>query len=1190
MKKNSIDIVRQVKMYWVEQLKRVWIRYTSSQQVVNRQRLNDIFKLRDKIFFRRKKPESETYPFSIVDPFELFGEDHPYGDFNLVGEDWRDQDSKKPVAILWGFNNWKWGFVKAYLPEYRTAFAPRKILSLPSLLAIRRFPIAPSVVIFWGYTEPWLVRWYAEMKNIKILRMEDGFIRSSSLGASHSTPYSLVLDDVGLHYNPNGPSAIENILNHHQFTESELATANECLKLMIDLRLSKYNPAALDKEHLGTIKIRKRVAVLGQVDNDMSIRLGNPDGWTMTELIRLAKIENPDAEILYRPHPDIYKGFQRSRFRLRSVEKFCQISTPDIPLVDFLDTVDHVYTITSLSGFEALLRGKKVTVVGAAFYAGWGVTDDRMSFPSRRRKCTLPELFFGIYLKYPRYLANINDSEIGFRAACFRIKADIEIDCFDLFCSNLSYADQKFADVVSKSNFWPRVVFDKKIEGSGVFSKIKLEQIDFDTLLTPKTGRMFQIAIAYALCGACADDFQRNDFLNKIRACLDFDIFNSLLIDLGRCYQGEYISKQFSWLLAEVGEDARSLDILNKAYLSSCEKIKRNLSEDAERAGLLEENTAVAPNIIEMPRLSKIQADILLDVFERNVSLRNIDAAIDVAKYLMLEGYFVQRLIQKIAQLSVIKFDRVSARYIANFSQRIDLYDQNRISILIEANNFTECCVENSPLEFIVTLVKLITLKPDRIGDAVFLAKKYSKYCDDKLLEKIFCGILLLDNEQSIRKSAGFIAIEQPAQAVHIVENLISNGDSTEAVRIAYSIALSYSGRLEDAIFVMDKARLLKATSANYRESLRLCVLVGDYEKGYRLLREAQIRKIDLGDMHPRKIYFGSRMVKEAFETFTQLSLKNTIEKYYKEKYYYIENIAHKDDKLFMLAIFGPGDEIRFASVYNLLPKRLVQQNLSIACSPRLKTLFERSFPGIKFIPVERPRNSDLINQSNYSNVLGSDLTGVIDNTATAAINDADHIMLVTDMLHECLPAYESFPGVAYLKEDELLMNRYNSVLPKNIKRVGLSWRSSLTTHSRNEHYLTVEELEPIFSIQGIQYVNFQYDDCQEELDWIEARYPGKIINISEIDHYNDFESVAALMKCMDLLIAPAITVVELAGALGCKTWLLSNSSELFWRKIDSSGTDVWHNNTTHIEGDILGDKNSLVDKLTNKLRNWVCE
>jgi capsular polysaccharide export protein len=135
-----------------------------------------------------------------------------------------------------------------------------------------------------------------------------------------------------------------------------------------------------------------------------------------------------------------------------------------------------------------------------------------------------------------------------------------------------------------------------------------------------------------------------------------------------------------------------------------------------------------------------------------------------------------------------------------------------------------------------------------------------------------------------------------------------------------------------------------------------------------------------------------------------------------------------------------------------------------------------------------------------------------------------------------------------------------------------------------------VEELEPIFSIQGIQYVNFQYDDCQEELDWIEARYPGKIINISEIDHYNDFESVAALMKCMDLLIAPAITVVELAGALGCKTWLLSNSSELFWRKIDSSGTDVWHNNTTHIEGDILGDKNSLVDKLTNKLRNWVCE
>ena len=188
--------------------------------------------------------------------------------------------------------------------------------------------------------------------------------------------------------------------------------------------------------------------------------------------------------------------------------------------------------------------------------------------------------------------------------------------------------------------------------------------------------------------------------------------------------------------------------------------------------------------------------------------------------------------------------------------------------------------------------------------------------------------------------------------------------------------------------------------------------------------------------------------------------------------------------------------------------------------------------------------------------------------------------MLVTDMLHECLPSYEAFPGTPYLKHDAGLTEYYREKLPKGTKFVGLSWRSSLTTHSRNEHYLTVEELAPVFRIEGLQFVNFQYDECQDELDWVENHYPGKMINISEIDHYNDFDSVASLMKCMDLMVAPATTVVELAGALGCPTWLLSNSSELHWRKIDEFGTDVWHNSITHVEGPVLGDKRALVDRL----------
>jgi capsular polysaccharide export protein len=62
-----------------------------------------------------------------------------------------------------------------------------------------------------------------------------------------------------------------------------------------------------------------------------------------------------------------------------------------------------VATITSLTGFEALLRGKAVTVFGRPFYAGWGLTDD-VDPPLRDRRLTLDELTAASLLFYPSYL------------------------------------------------------------------------------------------------------------------------------------------------------------------------------------------------------------------------------------------------------------------------------------------------------------------------------------------------------------------------------------------------------------------------------------------------------------------------------------------------------------------------------------------------------------------------------------------------------------------------------------------------------------------------------------------------------------------------------------------------------------------------------------------------------------------
>jgi capsular polysaccharide export protein len=292
-------------------------------------------------------------------------------------------------------------------------------------------------------------------------------------------------------------------------------------------------------------------------------------------------------------------------------------------------------------------------------------------------------------------------------------------------------------------------------------------------------------------------------------------------------------------------------------------------------------------------------------------------------------------------------------------------------------------------------------------------------------------------------------------------------------------------------------------------------------------------------------------------------------------------------DNAVVVGFFGPGDEIRFASFYGLLKERLAARKITVTCDPRLATMLERAFPELSFVASKRARNLASVSDfSEFRDIPGSDLIDVVDNNGWKALSCADRVMLATDFLGDFIHGYDSFAGKPYLSANPVAVSHWRDRLAKwsDQPLVGLTWRSSLATYSRNEHYLGVKELTPLLEIPGVRYVNLQYDDCSEELAYIEAHYPGKMLNFADLDQFNDLEGVAALMQCLDLVIAPATTVVELAGALGCPTLLLSNSSELHWRKRPNTRIDVWHRSVTHIEGESLGDKASLIDATAQTL------
>jgi capsular polysaccharide export protein len=115
------------------------------------------------------------------------------------------------------------------------------------------------------------------------------------------------------------------------------------------------------------------------------------------------RAEAPDAFILYKPHPDVLAGHRKGAVAEADALRFADRVVTDAATAALLGEIDEVHTLTSLAGFEALLRGRRVAVYGRPWYAGWGLTDDRVVI-SRGRQLALEELVAGALIVYPRYL------------------------------------------------------------------------------------------------------------------------------------------------------------------------------------------------------------------------------------------------------------------------------------------------------------------------------------------------------------------------------------------------------------------------------------------------------------------------------------------------------------------------------------------------------------------------------------------------------------------------------------------------------------------------------------------------------------------------------------------------------------------------------------------------------------------
>lgn len=245
-----------------------------------------------------------------------------------------------------------------------------------------------------------LMRWGSRGDHDAV-QVEDGFLRSRGLGADLVAPLSLVLDRTGMYYDASRPSDLENMINASADLDSApRARARALIDRIMDARLSKYN---LDQSAaLPDLPKGRRILVPGQVEDDAAIRLGATDIKTNRALLAATRQANPAAVIIYKPHPDVEAGLRPGA--VPDATDLADVILTATNPITALEHVDEVWTMTSLMGFEALLREKPVTCLGMPFYAGWGLTDDRaMPIPRRAATVDLVALVHAALIAYPRY-------------------------------------------------------------------------------------------------------------------------------------------------------------------------------------------------------------------------------------------------------------------------------------------------------------------------------------------------------------------------------------------------------------------------------------------------------------------------------------------------------------------------------------------------------------------------------------------------------------------------------------------------------------------------------------------------------------------------------------------------------------------------------------------------------------------
>lgn len=216
----------------------------------------------------------------------------------------------------------------------------------------------------------------------------------------------------------------------------------------------------------------------------------------------------------------------------------------------------------------------------------------------------------------------------------------------------------------------------------------------------------------------------------------------------------------------------------------------------------------------------------------------------------------------------------------------------------------------------------------------------------------------------------------------------------------------------------------------------------------------------------------------------------------------------------------GIGDQIIYGTLLSTVRSHTDQMTAMV--EPRLIPLFSRSMPEIEFIP----NTSQVPADKHEAQIPFASLGASLIETKEDITRYAKRNYLKADSLR-----------MAYILEE--LDIRDNDFV------VGVSWISSAVKIGPHKS-MSLTDMLPILSIEGVKFVNLQYGHVKQDLADFEAKHGIKILQ-SSVDNWKDLDGLAALCAACNVIVSISSSTVHMAGALGVPVLLMDANKLWYW-------------------------------------------